>query len=188
MDITVTDAQLVASPGAQPNMWMLGLEIVGDDGTTRPWALAMPEDILEWRSAETGIEDPGELLELILFGTQVDADASQEIAAADSPPEHAARLRAAVATRRGSGALRDRNPQAGQGRVAGRGLTVLADVADEPETPLPLLRKRLAPNPLRMRVLAEHVARTRAARAARPVVDPAERPSATDLYRRLLRH
>jgi hypothetical protein len=62
----VTDAQLVAARGGHRH-WLL-VDVIDDDGTEQRRAHVFPEDVLAWRTAaEYGIDDPDELLEMVLY-------------------------------------------------------------------------------------------------------------------------
>lgn len=161
MDITVTDAQLVARPGG-PNMWILATEVT-EDGLTRRIAHALPEDTLEWRSAEYGIDDPAELLEMVLYEPYLppedplaEPDSLTNAGTVGQAREH---HRARIAARRAKGRVRDRNPHLVETRVAGPTVQVVTDVIDRPETPLELLRRELPLDQERVGVRREHVQR-----------------------------
>lgn len=169
IDITVTDAQLVNDPSGRA-VWALATEVTRDGQTQRRLHI-IPEDTFEWRAAEYGIDDPDELLEVVLYEPYLDREDPLEHpdSVVNAPSRqrardhHLARVRAA----RGAGKLRDRNPRAGETRPAGAAARVFVDNRDVSETPLEMLRREIVIDPERVAVMREHVEHTRSQVAAR---------------------
>lgn len=72
MDITVTDAVLIAVPNS-PNIWVIA-KTVTDGNKTFRMAQVIPEDMMEWRAAEYDIDpnDRDTLMDIILYQHHLD--------------------------------------------------------------------------------------------------------------------
>lgn len=111
LDIVVTDAMLLGRPGVS-NMWVLATEVTDDTGIQRA-AHMMPEETLEWRVAEYGIDpdDKDTLLQVVLYEPHL-SDASthpRSLWNADSVDDARAFHVERINQRRGTGRLTTRN-------------------------------------------------------------------------------
>lgn len=208
MDIEVVSAELVQN--GDERMWMLGTRVDRGDGSpVEMRAHVMPEDTLEWRAAELGIDpaDTDTLLRIVLvepYLTDDTADPNRALHTAettvDARTHHLQRINARLGA---TGRIRGRRG-AGQVRAAGPRAKVLLHSGTE--DPLAVIKRESPIDPDFVAVKREYVARvrdevrtrrgqvaaagTQAARAVAPgFIGPQLRPrrgSADELRERLL--
>lgn len=157
MDITVHHADLIDQGGQR--CWLLGLEVDRGDGP-QMLAYLLPEDTLEWRAAELGIDpdDRTALLDIVLHEPFLPADAPDVEPPADQAEARARHL-AKVRAVRGKGRVRGATGDSPY-KPAARRADVLADSGTE--DPLVVLRREMPVDPEFVAVKAEHVAAIRA--------------------------
>lgn len=162
MDVTITDSRLVALPTGV-RLWVSAVAIGGGLRIQH----VMPEDTLEIRAAEYGFDpddDRDDLLEIVI----------REPLMPDPPgwrdnPRHlwnatdAAESRALLRERfLGVGRLDSRSRRPNETRPGlPRGAAVLLDNDDDPDEPLPMLRREMPASPDRMDMWREVTAETR---------------------------
>jgi hypothetical protein len=196
-DITITSAGLFGSING-PNTWAIDVTITPPGGAPFPWTFIYPEDIVEKRCAEFGLDissDSQDLLALVLYEAFVQGEASTTHPNAlwnstDTPTARQHYLTSVTAAR-GSGRVRHGPHPAHRGRARIVGAAVLIDTATHPEAPLDLLARELTPHPGRVAVFAEHVqsrlADHRNRRATGPSTTQLRRRPTPEELRRTLR-
>jgi hypothetical protein len=189
-DITITAAGLFGASDAA-NTWVIDTLITPPGGEPFPWTFIHPEDTLEKRSAEyqlTG-HPPGEMLAMLLYEAFVPGEVSTTHPHAlwNAPDTATARAHylTAVTTARGKGKLGHGPHPPPRPRSTILGSVPLLDTAAEPDDPLTLLTREMAPHPGRVAVFTDHIqTRLAAHRAQRTAPDRAalrRRPTPEEL-------
>lgn len=149
MDITVTDAVLIGNADTS-NVWIVGKEVVFDDGSVVRQAQAFSEDFLENLAAEYDLDtsDIDKLLEIVLYEPlidDVDMSHPQSLYGAESVETAREFLLERVKRKRNGGKIKTRNRRSDEDPVAYpvRNQVLILDSLDDPALPLDVLKREI---------------------------------------------